>query len=765
MKILYVCRLYSGFTESLAEGIWSPKGAPTIARMIEHLDQSEHELSIILVPKGVNQCAKSKTYHLDGLKTPITVLSGNDQLPSWFWKFRDKFADIYQLTQIYRVYKQIKPDLVYCDRVNIFPAAVLSRITKAKVIWRVMGILEEMHKAAEQNDWRSRYLKWLWRSPFETVICTLDGSGGGPWMKKNIREDVPQHLLLNGVKKDMAPKKINTMPSQGTKMLFVGRLESLKGIEEFLASFYQAADDTKDLHAIIAGDGSLKNILEKQAKEKGMSSRVHFLGGLTPQELKYVRQKCDFYVSLNKQANLSNVNLEALSDALPTIVPSSKPKYGVDVDTDNMIPEDVFYRFGKVGNTEALINAIEFMCNPINRKTFRKKAERCAETILPTWDERIQREMNIFKSCDNRNSIDTAIVISDLGSGGAQKVATSLASDLASQKQSVTFITLSDDNNEFFKLPENMSRIALDINGESTGPLQGILANIGRVRILRSTLKRLAPNTVISFISPTNILTILATCNLNTKTIISERNDPNRQSFGSLWDFLRKLTYRFADTVTANSPNAIQALNAYVPQKKLVFIANALPKPQGKYIVPYDKKENTILIVGRLHPQKQHHILISAFAKIHKYNPEWKLIIVGDGPLKARLEEQVETLNISHHVIFEGISDNPYNYYAKAKIYVLPSLHEGTPNSLLEAMSCGIIPVISDTCEGALPYVEHKKSGIIVPVQNTDLLAHAIRNLIENPETMETLGMAARTKVLPLFEKTTSDLWQDTLGQ
>lgn len=762
MKILYVCRLYSGFSQSLEAGIWNPKGAPTIARMIEHIDQSDHEFSIILVPKGADQSQEIKTYYLDGLSTPITVITGSKQFPKWMWKFRDKFADLYQLIQIYSAYRKFKPDLVYCDRVNIFPAAMLSRFTKAKVIWRIMGILEQMHIAAESHDLRSRYLKWLWRSPFETTICTLDGSGGGPWMKKNIRKDVPQHLLLNGVKKDMVPIAMDNIPDKGVKMLFVGRLESLKGIEEFLDAFYTVADNMPYLHAVIGGGGSLKNTLEQQAKEKGMEARVHFLGELTPSQLKDVRQKSDFYVSLNKQANLSNVNLEALSDFLPTIVPSSKPKYGVDIDTDNMIPSDVFYRFGKVGDMDALITAIEFMCDPKNRKTYRENAKKCADEILPTWNQRIQTEMNIFEACINRKPIDTAIVISDLGSGGAQKVATSLANDLGNSKP-VTLITLSDDQNDFFQLSDNVNRIALDINSESPNPIFGALSNIGRVLTIRSALKRLKPKTTISFIAPTNVLTVLATIGLKTKTIISERNDPARQSFGKLWDTLRRHTYRFADVVTANSPNAVASLREYVPEEKLVFVPNALPLPHKKYVVPYNKKENTILIVGRLHPQKAHHILIDAFSKVHAKHPDWSLVIVGDGALRETLERQTKALNLSDCIHFEGTSDTPYEYYSKAKIYVLPSLHEGTPNSLIEAMSCGVAPIISDACEGALPYIENEKSGLTFPVQNVDELAQAISRLIDNPNDMENMATMARESVAPLFEKTTLDLWKETL--
>ncbi len=401
MKILYVCRLYSGFEESIKTGQWNPKGAPTIARMIEYLDTSKnHNLTIILTQKNKKPSLKLKpiqTFQLDGLLTPITVISGPNIIPKWSWKFQDKFSDAHQLLRIFTAYFKLKPDIIYCDRVNILPAAFLSRFTKAKVIWRVMGVLQEMHQDADKNSIRSNFRKWLWRSPFKSVICTLDGSGGDVWMNKVLNPATLNYLLINGINKENQSTNTSIkLPDGGIKVLFVGRLESLKGIEEFMESFYEAAKQNKKLHAIIAGDGSLKEDMIYQSKKLKMQNRVHFLGSITPNQLKYVRKNCSFYVSLNKQGNLSNVNIEALYDELPTIIPSSQPEKNIDVDTDNFVPDNVFYRFGKVGDKDALVKAILFMANDSNRNNFKKNMRPCAEKLLPSWPERIKQELAIF---------------------------------------------------------------------------------------------------------------------------------------------------------------------------------------------------------------------------------------------------------------------------------------------------------------------------------------------------------------------------------
>ncbi len=765
MKILYVCRLYSGFEESLKSGIWNPKGAPTIARMIEHLDSAkEHDLTIILTQKGHHPDHRLKPIQnikVQGLSKPITLICGSDIFPRWLWKFQDKFSNIYQIFQIYRAYQKIKPNIVYCDRVNILPAAFLSRFTKARVIWRVMGVLEEMHIDKSNNTLRSKLQRWLWRSPFKAVICTLDGSGGGPWLDAVLNPNTPAHLLINGIYKNQKSDSTISIPKDGTKALFVGRLESLKGIKEFMDAFYESSAHHKDLHAVIAGDGSLKSEMIAQAQQLNMQNCVHFLGSITPAQLKHVRQNCDFYISLNKQGNLSNVNLEALSDALPTIIPISNPARGIDVDTDRLVPKNVFYRFGKVGDKAALVSAIKYMSDPKNCARHKTASEECAAKILPSWHKRIAQEISIFETVNT--AYDFAIVIADLGSGGAQKVATSLISELTKQNFKTALITLADDKDDFFKCPENVTRITLNAQRKSHGILQRITANIERITALRRILKQLTPHTTISFIAPTNVTTVIASIGLGTTTIISERNDPSRQSFGRLWDTLRLLCYRFADKVSANSPNAIESLRAYVPKSKLYFVPNALSCPDKKYTDIKTNKDKTILIVGRLHPQKAHHILLDAFALTRENYPEWSLTIAGEGPLRSKLEQRVLNLKLEGLVTFTGIVENPYDLYAKASIFALPSLHEGTPNALLEAMSCGVAPVISDACEGAMPYVTHKESGLIIPVNDVKALAQAFETLMKDQYLRKKISIAARDKVAPLYKKTTADLWHDVI--
>ena len=743
MKLLYVCRLYSGFEDSIQKQNWEPKGAPTIAKMLEGL--KDDDLHLMLTSKTISKKKYPKSSYISGLNATVQIIQGPGHLPAWLWKFRTKISELFQCFHVYRAYRRKKPDIIYCDRANIFTAAIMARFTNARVIWRVMGVLGIMHEAARHNTLRAKFLKWLWNSPFSYVICTRDGSDGEAWLKCNLRTSVPYSILLNGVDFEISKKKVS-LPI-GRKALFVGRLEPMKGLDEFL----KAVATIQNLQAIIVGDGSLQNEMKQLARELDIENRTYFMGAKSPEELKYIRQKCDFYVSLNTHGNLTNVNLEALSDHLPTIIPRSSTK--IDKDTDVLIPKNVFLRFGDVGDTQALINAMKKMMNDKTRLRYKNNMKKTAPRILYSWDARIRKEKNIYQEV---RGDDLTIFIADLGAGGAQKVSVSLAIEQANRGKKISLITLSHPQDDFHILPANINRLSL----ASSSRGQGLLANLRRIRALRQAIKKTGAPQIISFIAPTNILGILACFGRHMRVIISERNDPEHQSFGKSWDLLRVMLYRYADLVTANSLNAIDTLSCYVPKHKLKYVPNPLLPPPANF---EKKHEKGILTVGRLHEQKNHKILLEAFAKVHRKHADWVLHLVGNGPLRKNLLKQTKSLGLQNHVTFHGIVDAPYKYYAHAPIFVLPSLYEGTPNALLEAMSCGCAPVITDTCIGARQYIEHKKSGLISPVNDSEALAEAIIKLIEDKELRFIIAKNAKFNVQSLINKSTPDVWSDVL--
>jgi len=368
-------------------------------------------------------------------------------------------------------------------------------------------------------------------------------------------------------------------------------------------------------------------------------------------------------------------------------------------------------------------------------------------------------DRNFRKRATSFEVHDLSLIIGDLSEGGAQRVVCNLASAWVRTGRRVAVVTLAGPQRDFFQLDPGVTRIALDVAGRSAGPVSGLHANLRRVRALRQVLRQIAAPVAVAFAGSTNVLTVLAAWGLGTRLVISERNDPAKQSLGRPWNFLRKFLYRRADLVTANSHAALDTLSSYVPRERLAHVPNPVvfPTPLPSRVV-----EPLILNVGRLHEQKAQDVLMTAFAEVADEVPGWRLEILGTGGLDTELRKQITALQLSNRVLMVGQVD-PWPHYARAAVFALPSRFEGTPNSLLEAMSFGIPPIVSNAAGGALEYVEHGVNGLVVPVDDAEALAAAIRELVNDSEFRERLGLAARDRVAACSMESALMAWDATL--
>jgi len=287
-----------------------------------------------------------------------------------------------------------------------------------------------------------------------------------------------------------------------------------------------------------------------------------------------------------------------------------------------------------------------------------------------------------------------------------------------------------------------------------------------RVLTLRSIMKRIRTPVVIGFCGSTNIITALAGRPLPCQVIISERNDPELQVLDFPWNPLRPRYYNHADVVTANTRGALGSMRAYVEPQKLVFVPNPILTPGDTISSQVDGlfSSPTILIVGRLHHQKAHDVLLDAFAQLAPEFSDWNLSIVGQGDLEGSLRAQSSALGIARRVVWHGQVKDPFPYYCQAQIFVLPSRHEGTPNALLEAMKCGIAVIISDASPGPLELIEHGKSGLVVPADNPLELKLAIEKLASDPALRTSLATAARAKVAEYSLPRALVAWERLMG-
>ncbi len=136
-----------------------------------------------------------------------------------------------------------------------------------------------------------------------------------------------------------------------------------------------------------------------------------------------------------------------------------------------------------------------------------------------------------------------------------------------------------------------------------------------------------------------------------------------------------------------------------------------------------------IVTAARLAKQKQLDDLLRAFAQVTQVTPA-RLVILGEGPLRAELEQLSRELGIEDAVWMPGYDTNPYRYMAAADVFVLASAWEGCPIALQEAMGCGAAVVVTDAPGGMKDIIEHGKHGLLVPTGNPAALAKGLLQIL-----------------------------------
>ncbi len=198
-----------------------------------------------------------------------------------------------------------------------------------------------------------------------------------------------------------------------------------------------------------------------------------------------------------------------------------------------------------------------------------------------------------------------------------------------------------------------------------------------------------------------------------------------------------------------------------IPDQSVVSIPNSVD------VVHFQPGENgrtremrSILFIGRLADEKGVHCLIRAVEKLKRKVGGIKLFIVGEGPLRRELEELSRHLNVMDDTAFVGHTDSVLAYYQEADIFVLPSLSEGLPLTLLEALSCGL-PVVATSVGGSREILDPRNGeepiprsdyrigdhGLLVNPEDVDGLANAVMRLLHDRALSDTLREKARSYV------------------
>jgi glycosyltransferase involved in cell wall biosynthesis len=163
--------------------------------------------------------------------------------------------------------------------------------------------------------------------------------------------------------------------------------------------------------------------------------------------------------------------------------------------------------------------------------------------------------------------------------------------------------------------------------------------------------------------------------------------------------------------------------------------------------------EEAILFVcvARFAPQKNHALLINAFAKGPASDPRAHLVLAGEGVLRAELQVRVNQLGLTSRVHFLGLRTDIPDVLGASDVFVLSSAYEGNPLSVIEAMAAGL-PVVGTSVGGVPELLQNGTEGFIVPPDNAEQLSDAMMTLLKDGNLRSVMGAAAATRAKEKFD-------------
>lgn len=347
--------------------------------------------------------------------------------------------------------------------------------------------------------------------------------------------------------------------------------------------------------------------------------------------------------------------------------------------------------------------------------------------------------------------------INTISCGGAERVMVNLSNQFIRKGHDVIFVTTYQTDQEY-KLDNRMERkVLLERNGYNF-----IEKNLNCTWQLRKIIKMECPDVLISFMAEPNFRAVCSSLGLKTKNLISVRNDPDREYPNVLFKFCAKFLYRFADCVVFQTKDAQNWFSKPI-QKKSCIIMNQVNDKFFQALPAEVHKD--IVTVGRLVEQKNHEMLIRAFARIADKTDD-NLIIYGDGDRKEALVKLVGELQLTDRVFFPGVISDVSGTVRSAKIFVLSSIYEGMPNALIEAMVLGLPCISTDCpCGGPRELFDGQKNGFLVPIGDENALAKKMLYLIENESVRAELGNCAKETAQQFSPEVVFECWEAVIAR
>ena len=346
-------------------------------------------------------------------------------------------------------------------------------------------------------------------------------------------------------------------------------------------------------------------------------------------------------------------------------------------------------------------------------------------------------------------------LLSSIGSGGAERVAVTLCNAWVAQGFDVTLIaTFSQGGIPFYKPTDG---VRLRYLSEEVGPSGSGKKLLRRLLTLRRMILKSHADVVVSFLPNVNVAAIAATAFSGIPCVIGERSDPQMHPIGRLWSLACRLMYRFADTVVVQTDSVAQRIPAIYPKlKRISVIPN--PLPSELFELPHRSPNtastgrNILLSAGRLSEEKRIDRIIEAFVQVADKHLGWDLHLVGEGPLRQKLQKQIDDCGLQNgRICLLGQRKDLWKLMQKSDAFIMASAYEGFPNALLEAVAIGLPSISTDCKSGPKEISDNGKVVYLVPPNDHQALTVALDTLLGDAEMRSKLSYEGSASVRKRF--------------
>lgn len=343
-------------------------------------------------------------------------------------------------------------------------------------------------------------------------------------------------------------------------------------------------------------------------------------------------------------------------------------------------------------------------------------------------------------------------VTATLTSGGSERVMSIVANKMQERGYEVEIICLNDQI-VFYPINEGIKITHVEVEA-------GTKSLPKKLWWFRKYIQKTQPDIVIAFMVSVYTVTLLALMGIGIPVISSVRNDPAYSNLRK--KITRKLLLPRSAHVVVQTQQIKKFFNKGI-QKMTSVIYN--PVNEKVFKLQPTKKENRIISVGRLYPQKDQKTMIEAFAKVSEQHPDWQLVIYGEGPERKALEKMIQDprFKIQDKVLLPGRSENIIDELNKSKIFCLSSVYEGMSNALVEAICVGL-PIVTTKVSGTEELIKNGENGFIVNIGDKESMAKALTKIIEDENLQKQFAEKNKAQAIKFETNTIVNQWEDLVN-